>query len=77
MKKIINQLIKFNQARNWDKFHTPKNLGMALSVEVSELNELMQWKTEQESFEIDIDSVKQELADIFIYTLILYMAKHY
>ena len=44
---------------------------MALSVEVSELNELMQWRTQQESFEIDIDLVWPELADIFIYTLIL------
>lgn len=44
---------------------------MALSVEVSELNELMQWKTQAESFELPIESVKQELADIFIYTLIL------
>ena len=44
---------------------------MALSVEVSELNELMQWKTQEESFVIDIDLVWPELADIFIYTLIL------
>ncbi|MHA2219172.1 MAG: MazG-like family protein [Candidatus Hodarchaeales archaeon] len=44
---------------------------MALSVEVAELNELMQWKTQQESFELPIESVEHELADIFIYTLIL------
>jgi NTP pyrophosphatase (non-canonical NTP hydrolase) len=44
---------------------------MALSVEVAELNELMQWKTQQESFELPITKIAHELADIFIYTLIL------
>ena len=71
MEKIINQLIKFNRDRNWNKFHTPKNLGIALSVEVAELNELMQWKTQFESFTLPLGQVADELADIMIYTLIL------
>jgi NTP pyrophosphatase (non-canonical NTP hydrolase) len=67
----IKALRKFNTARNWDKYHSPKNLVMALSKEVSELGEHMQWLTQEESYSIDRDSAYEELADILIYTLIL------
>ena len=40
LKKIKNKLIKFSKERDWEKFHTPKNLAMALTVEVSELLEI-------------------------------------
>jgi NTP pyrophosphatase (non-canonical NTP hydrolase) len=43
------RLKKFADARDWEKFHTPKNLAMALSVEVSELAEIFQWMTAEES----------------------------
>ena len=58
--------------RNWDRFHTPKNLAMALSVEVSELVEIFQWLKQEESKNLsleDVQSVKEELADIFIYLI--------
>ena len=69
IKKIIRE---FASERNWDKYHTPKNLSMALSVEASELVEIFQWITEQESKNLknqDLESVKDEIADIFIYLL--------
>ena len=57
----------FVEERDWDRFHSPKNLAMALSVEASELVELFQWLTEEESAALDADRrlrVADELADV-------------
>ena len=57
----------FVEERDWNRFHSPKNLAMALSVEASELVELFQWLTEQESEALDPDRrlrVADELADV-------------
>jgi NTP pyrophosphatase (non-canonical NTP hydrolase) len=63
---------KFSQDRDWEQFHSPKNLSMALSVEASELLEIFQWLTEDQSYNLN-DSKKQhakeEVADIAIYLL--------
>ena len=74
LEQYQNKLAKFAKERNWDQFHSPKNLSMALSGEVGELVELFQWLTEEkskiESLGDDMVSrVKEELADIFIYLL--------
>jgi NTP pyrophosphatase (non-canonical NTP hydrolase) len=66
------RLEKFAEARDWEKFHTPKNLAMALSVEVSELSEIFQWMTAEESVNVmkdqkSADAVKDELADVALY----------
>ena len=47
-KKINDEINKFVNERNWDQFHSPKNLSMALSVEASELVEIYQWQKEDE-----------------------------
>lgn len=60
----------FAQARDWEQFHSPKNLAMALIVETAELVEHFQWLTEEQSYAIDPakrEQVALELADIFIY----------
>ena len=61
----------FGEQRGWGKYHSPKNLAMALSVEVSELVEIFQWQTEEESRNVMATAerahVEQELADITIY----------
>ena len=70
--EITNKIKKFSEDRNWDKFHTPKNLTMALSVEVAELVEIFQWLSQEESSNLNEDnlqSVKEELADILIYLI--------
>ncbi|GGL61357.1 nucleotide pyrophosphohydrolase [Pseudomonas brenneri] len=63
----------FSKARDWEKFHTPKNLSMALTVEASELMEIFQWLDPQEAFTDLSDkkktAVEHEVADIFIYLL--------
>jgi NTP pyrophosphatase (non-canonical NTP hydrolase) len=64
-------LSDFAKARDWERFHAPKNLAMALSVEVAELVEIFQWKSESESRSImqgsEATHVEQELADITLY----------
>lgn len=64
---------RFVQERDWERFHTPKNLAMALAGEVGELLELFQWRTEEESWRIlhtdDGPRLKEELADVAIYVL--------
>jgi len=66
--KKINQKIKgFVKARDWEKFHSPKNLSMALSVEASELVEIFQWLKENDLKKVDKEKVADEIADIFFY----------
>ena len=70
--KINNEIKKFVEERDWDQFHSPKNLSMALSVEVSELVEIYQWKKEDDYKTDDVkikDAVKDELVDIFFYLM--------
>jgi dCTP diphosphatase len=60
----------FVEERDWEQFHSPKNLAMALSVEAAELVEIFQWLTEDESAVLDKDRrrrVEAELADILVY----------
>ena len=73
IKEIQDKLAKFAEERDWDQFHSPKNLVMAITSEVGELNELFQWLTQEQSSLKD-DSQKmaeigQEIADVFIYLL--------
>lgn len=70
------RLQQFNEARNWEQFHNPKNLVMALAAEVGELITLFQWLTPAESDTVTTDpervaAVADELADIGIYLLLL------
>jgi len=73
IKKIQKKLDKFSKNRDWDQFHTPKNLSMALSVEVSELLELFQWSNSGGLEEISNTKIRkeieEEIADIFIYLI--------
>ena len=66
-------LRQFAHDRDWDQFHTPKNLAMALSGEVGELLAIFQWLTPEESTAImgtgKAQHVRDELADVLIYTL--------
>ena len=69
IKKLQNKLAEFAEDRDWEQFHSPKNLVMALTSEVGELNELFQWLNEEQSKNVDNDELRQEIADIFIYLL--------
>ena len=70
--KIQKRLSEFAKDRNWDQFHSPKNLSMALAAETAELLEIFQWLTEEQSREIinnekEISLIKEEIADVVIY----------
>jgi NTP pyrophosphatase (non-canonical NTP hydrolase) len=70
LQKLSEQLRQFAAERDWEQFHSPKNLAMALSVEVAEIAEHFQWLTEPQSRELDAArkaEVEQELADALIY----------
>ncbi len=70
IQKLANEIAQFASARDWEQFHSPKNLAMALSVEVAEITEHFQWLTEQQSQELDQakrEQVAEEIADAFIY----------
>lgn len=68
IQEIINKLIEFRDERDWEQFHNPKDLAIAINIEASELLELFLWKTPNEA---NIDKVKQELADIFAFAFLL------
>ncbi len=72
LEHLRRQLSDFARRRDWEQFHSPKNLSMALIAEAAELVEHFQWLTEQQSRELPADkleAVSQELADILIYTI--------
>lgn len=70
-KKVVEELIKFRDERDWKQFHDSKNLAAAISIEAAELNELYLWKTIKESEEVDLGRVKEELADILSFAFLL------
>lgn len=65
---IINELIKFRNERDWEQFHNPKDLSIALSIESNELLENFLWKKPEDA---KIEKVKEELADVFSYAFLL------
>ncbi len=72
IEELKQKLKEFAQLRDWEQFHSPKNLSMALSVEASELLEHFQWMTEEQSTDLSPQrqaAVAFELADIFIFLL--------
>lgn len=65
---LQQKLIEFRNDRDWEQFHNPKDLALAISIEASELNELFLWKSPESA---DLEKVKEELADVFAYALLL------
>jgi NTP pyrophosphatase (non-canonical NTP hydrolase) len=70
MKNLIQTIRKFNLERDWEQFHSPKNLAMALSVEVGEIVEQLQWLTQEQSWKLEPEKlvkIREEIADVMIY----------
>lgn len=70
IQQLAQDLNQFAQARDWQQFHSPKNLASALTVEASELLEHFQWLTEAQSHQLDDDkrqAVAFEMADVLLY----------
>lgn len=68
---LIDELVKFRDARNWDQFHNSKDLALAISIEAAELNELFLWKSVEESEKVNKSKLKEELADVLAFSLLL------
>lgn len=66
--EIIEALLKFRNERDWEQFHNPKDLALAINVEAGELLELFLWKSPDDA---NKEKVKEELADIFAYAFLL------
>jgi len=71
LNNVIAKLIEFRDDRDWKQFHDSKNLASAISIEAAELNELFLWKDSEESEAIDKEKLKDELADVLAFSLLL------
>ena len=74
MQNLIEDIRKFTHERDWEQFHSPKNLSMALSVEVAELVEVFQWLTQEQSRRLSPakkQAVEEEIGDVTILLLML------
>jgi NTP pyrophosphatase (non-canonical NTP hydrolase) len=70
-KELHNLLVQFRDERDWEQFHDSKNLALALSIEAAELNELFLWKKDTQVEQVDRDRLREELADVFAYAIML------
>lgn len=68
LEELRQAIVKFTQERDWDQFHNGKDLALALSIEAAELNEAFLWK---EASDVNVEKVKEELADIFNYAILI------
>ena len=66
MRELMKKVVEFTRERDWDQFHSPENLAKSISIEAGELLECFQWNNEY-----DLDEVKEELADVINYCLLM------
>ena len=66
--EITEALLKFRNERDWEQFHNPKDLALAINVEAGELLELFLWKNAEDA---KLDKVKEELADVFAFAFLM------
>ena len=69
--ETINQILKFRDDRDWKQFHNPKDLAISISLEASELLEVFQWSGAETSSNNKIDEIKEELADVVNYCVLM------
>ena len=68
IEEIIQELLKFRNERDWEQFHNPKDLALAINVEAGELLELFLWKNFEDA---NKEKIKEELADVFAFAFLL------
>lgn len=66
MQELTKKVVEFTHERDWDQFHSPENLAKSISIEAGELLECFQWNNEY-----DLEEVKEELADVINYCLLM------
>lgn len=75
IKELQDKIIEFRDDRNWEQFHSLKDLLLGLNIESSELSELFLWKSNTEIAKTDLSKVENEIADIYIF--LNYISKHF
>lgn len=71
---LAAQIRAFAEERDWDQFHTPKNLAMGVAIEAAELMEEFHWLTPEQSAQLPpqtLQAVRHEMADVFVYLVLL------
>jgi NTP pyrophosphatase (non-canonical NTP hydrolase) len=75
LNQIKKEVVEFIKERNWEQFHTPKNLAIAIGAEAGELLECFQWKSDEDIKTMidtrDVEKMSDEIADIVIYSISL------
>ena len=73
IKELRDNILNFRDARDWKKFHNPKDLAISISLEAAELLEVFQWSGEDVEVDSEkkINKVKEELADVMIYSILM------
>lgn len=69
--ETIDKIFKFRDERNWKQFHNPKDLAISLSLEAAELLEVFQWSAEDLICAEKIGKIREELADVMIYCILM------
>ena len=67
----INQILKFRDDRDWKQFHNPKDLAISISLEAAELLEVFQWSGSDTSDEGRLEKIREELADVVNYCVLM------
>lgn len=70
-KETVNKVLKFRDDRDWKQFHDPKDLAISISLEASELLEIFQWSRDDVYCLVKIDKIKEELADVVNYCILM------
>ena len=69
--ETINEVLKFRDDRDWKQFHNPKDFAISISLEAAELLEVFQWSAEDVQCEKKMDKIKEELADVVNYCVLM------
>ncbi|WP_440897467.1 nucleotide pyrophosphohydrolase [Amphibacillus sp. Q70] len=71
IQSLIDEINQFRDERNWRQYHNPKDLAISISIEAAELLEDFQWISSKEALNKNQENIREEIADVLIYTLML------
>lgn len=71
IQSLIDEINQFRDERNWRQYHNPKDLAISISIEAAELLEDFQWISSNEALNKNQENIREEIADVLIYTLML------
>lgn len=71
IQSLTDKINAFRDARNWRQYHNPKDLAISISIEAAELLEDFQWINNEEALEKNTENIREEIADVLIYSLML------